>query len=1212
MTCLLDMDRNYSKLAQLKHKFSAENVSVNDVKTFLKTGLDVNYTLPFNYQNQHPADQYSGNTALHFAVMILKAKDRNPILKLLITQGANFMCQNRNGFTPLRLAFEIHKTSKMLGDNKNTLNILLSAHLNFNIVVNPRCPNGISHLHIACVSNNFDIVEFFLKAGEPINEAINADSPIYPGYTLLHLAMGNEDKKMVQLLLQHGADPYRLNAKGMSPMHLIIEKHINDTALTGKLCDKKLVGNENILNLLSPVENSINLSDCVGLSLFHIYCMKKHSFKAEEWEIFFMNGIDLTFTVNFDSPICPGYTALHFAANCNFQTVMLLLERGADLLAKDTYGVTPFDLCLKKFRPSDIGVILQTQNQLKSVRFQNNEFLSDVLANFDSVSKLEEYLKTVNVNNAILMNSCFWPGFTYLHLAVIFSPGMDRFRIGMCLKYGADITIQDANSMTALHLAFRMNRKRCVTDILVYHGNVAVNPVDNNSLSHFHISCTANSMTIPKLFLAHGQDPNLPTQADSSLQFILSLNRMSEATIPPGSTALHIAVTTEAKGFIKVLINHGADPNIVDANGFTWVHRAFVSEKFDKFKSLLWFPSKEPTGNLVAPGGLSYLHIACYADNLTAVEKLLSLTANINEPLNSDLMRYIKTLPESICIGDTPLHLAVKASSETIVSLLLKHGASIEAKNAKGMNPLHVALLMSSSQPLIKYLAMEFNHKSTWIDDSTGLTRLHVACALDDVVFIKSSLDYGEDIHSRMNQNSPLWPNYTPLNVLIRNGYPENDHAVKLLLEYYLKKYEYSIQIDQGLHGLAKRQKMSHPLQNQYLFVNVEGLSAFHVSCMGNDISIIQKFLQYGADINLPKDYFSSSDAGFTPLHFAVEHGRKNVIEILSRYGANFYLENSNGHNPIFLAVLKCLSSIETFTSGYEVDLSMKNSFGQSIMDVFLENKTATSSTLKQAVENIPKLANVDGNRRNVIHHLVLPFEYDYTEIKTTEFIRNVELLLINGCELDLQDKHGRTPLHYSVLSSKPKKIESLLLIGADINVIDINGETPYMYCFKVGNYVPEEVCELFHNYVDKIKAAGLYLHPLNEECYKTNALICKRAIYEGMLEKMNIKVSSFHTVRYLLTEKVVMTFIQKTYNERQLILKCLEYEILHKQFPMWSPLFKLQHRKILQKLKQLEPVTQAMLNLVNPYLTEKCIKFILAQLNEEDWKNLICASKMK
>ncbi|XP_023247204.1 tankyrase-1-like, partial [Copidosoma floridanum] len=751
-----EMDTNYIKLAQLIEKLSYDD-HYNEIKMILDSGYNVNYAVTCDSQVIRYRREWLGHTALHFCAQNILNKNTEVLERvchLLLSRGADFTIKNHHGSTALHLAYDNWKISTGHGIdyslNKNhQINQLLSAHERFGNPVNPHCKNGISHLHLACMFNNWEVVKFFLDFGVPVDQAIGTNSNKFSGYTCLHFAMQSGDQNMALLLLDHGADVTCLNAAKKSPLHLIIEKQIKDTSFPeSNELNEEIFDNEEILDLLrTPEADDLNPRDCYGLSSFHVYCTRNMSFQFEEWDRFLDSGVDVNASLNFDSPFFPGYTPLHFAARCNFKTFVLLLESGANLLAKDANNVTPLDLCLKMYRPVDISNILKTQNSLNSIKLNSGALLVDVICEFQTSEKLHSYLKSHDVNSRIPLDSPLWANFTLLHLAVILSRD-DTSSIIVCQRHGGDLSIQDANEMTILHLAFHLKKKKSVQEILYGCANILTNPIDNQGLSHLHIACVHTNKKLVTHLLNNGADPNIPIQKNLPLVYGFFNKRVS---LEIGSTPLHIAIAVESDKLVQLLLQHGADPHLTDINGMTWMHLAFVNWRFYQFKPSLWLSPKIFKANPVAPNGLSHFHIACQDGNLAAVEALLPLVTNINEPISKKPKKYDTV--ELVYGSCTPLHLAVKAKSLKIVDLLLKNGADVRAKDAFGMNSLHKALHCNSGEEIIKRLDLELVDKEQWRDDDSGLTRLHVACFLRDLSTIETLLVAGEDVNSRIKED---------------------------------------------------------------------------------------------------------------------------------------------------------------------------------------------------------------------------------------------------------------------------------------------------------------------------------------------------------------------------------------------------------------------------------------------------------------------------
>ncbi|CAB0040997.1 unnamed protein product [Trichogramma brassicae] len=136
------------------------------------------------------AQDKQGWTPLHWAVAGMHAR----LIKLLLKRGASPNVTNKDGETPL------HKICKFCGDE------LIEGKL-----------------------------KMCMDSFREVKQRVQADVPDKKGKTLLHKALDEGYKNLIEWLLRIGADPNCANKDGKTALHIIIDRH------TGYLYDEKFV-----------------------------------------------------------------------------------------------------------------------------------------------------------------------------------------------------------------------------------------------------------------------------------------------------------------------------------------------------------------------------------------------------------------------------------------------------------------------------------------------------------------------------------------------------------------------------------------------------------------------------------------------------------------------------------------------------------------------------------------------------------------------------------------------------------------------------------------------------------------------------------------------------------------------------------------------------------------------------------------------------------
>ncbi|XP_066509234.1 poly [ADP-ribose] polymerase tankyrase-1-like isoform X2 [Hoplias malabaricus] len=504
-------------------------------------------------------------------------------------------------------------------------------------------------LHLAAGYNRVRIVQLLLQYGADVHAKDKG------GLVPLHNACSYGHYEVTELLLKHGACVNAMDLWQFTPLHEAASKN------RVEVCSLLLShgADPNLLNCHS--KSSIDLAPTPELREKLTYEFKGHSLlqAAREGDVAKVKKTQQEI-ISFKHPHSHD-SALHCAVASPHpkrkQVTELLLRKGANIHDKNKDFMTPFHVAAER-------------------------------AHNDVLEVLQKHGAKVNAVDTL--------GQTALHRAAL-SGHIQTCRL--LLSYGADPSIVSLQGFTAAQMG-----NEAVQQIL--SENV---PTRNSDVDYrFLEAAKAGDLDTVKQ-LCSPQNVNcrdLEGRHSTPLHFAAGYNRVAvveyllhhgadvHAKDKGGLVPLHNACSYGHYEVAELLVRHGASVNVADLWKFTPLHEAAAKGKYEICKLLLKHgadPSKKNRDGNMA--------LDMVKDGDTDIQDLLRGDAALLDAAKKGCLARVQKLCSSDNINcrdtqgrnSTPLHLAAGYNNLEVAEYLLEHGADVNAQDKGGLIPLHNA-----------------------------------------------------------------------------------------------------------------------------------------------------------------------------------------------------------------------------------------------------------------------------------------------------------------------------------------------------------------------------------------------------------------------------------------------------------------------------------------------------------------------------------------
>lgn len=279
-----------------------------------------------------------------------------------------------------------------------------------------------------------------------------------------------------------------------------------------------------------------------------------------------------------------GFTPLHYANDISI--AQILIENDANINARSNDSATPLCLAAKRGNNLLVGYLISCGARLK-IKTRNSWSIFHFAAMGGDVKTIRLIYKNFKEISTIDRN-----GRSPLHYSAEQGDALSTFYF---IKHGCDTNLQDQQEMTPIHFA-ASEGNIAVAKILINHG-ADVRVTDNVGRNCIHFAALSNNSDVVQFFskylsvdseTLHGALPiHVAAAADSDMAVKeLSDKNYIDRDSFYGKTPLAVATEHGSTSVIRMLVKLGASVSSHDRSGYTPIDKAIIGAREEAYEIL--------------------------------------------------------------------------------------------------------------------------------------------------------------------------------------------------------------------------------------------------------------------------------------------------------------------------------------------------------------------------------------------------------------------------------------------------------------------------------------------------------------------------------------------------------------------------------------------------------------------------------------------------